>query len=55
MKTLRQVFGWMLVGAALIAAGCTFFPHVDLGVDFDYYGGKFHVRPNASVGITGRP
>lgn len=43
----------LVVTSALTA--CTLTPGVDIGVDFDYYGGKFHVRPNASIGLHGRP
>lgn len=35
--------------------GCTITPGLNVGVSLDYYGGSFHVRPNASVGVYGRP
>jgi hypothetical protein len=45
----------VLVAGGVALTGCTITPGIDLGLDFDYYGGKFHVSPNASVGIHGRP
>lgn len=56
MKTAKQwLLGLVLAAAVLGTVACQVFPHVDLGIDVDYYNGDFHVRPNASVGITGRP
>jgi hypothetical protein len=46
---------WLLLLAGLALVGCTLTPHINMGVDFDYYGGKFHARPNANIGVYGRP
>jgi hypothetical protein len=57
MKNIQRTLIWFLLmaGSGLFLAGCTITPGIDVGLDFDYYGGKFHVTPNASVGIHGRP
>ena len=56
MRIRRMILTWFVAIAFLgVIAGCTLSPSIDMGVDFDYYGGKFHVRPNASIGVTGRP
>lgn len=43
-----------LLGLALLT-GCTIRPHASVGLDVNYYGGKFHVDPNVHVGVTGYP
>ena len=56
MKHLKRIYSLVLLAAGLmLMSGCTITPGIDVGLDFDYYGGKFHVRPTASVGIHGRP
>lgn len=58
MNRKRMLRHCLLVPALFAAAlltGCTLTPGVSLGLDVDYYGGKFHVNPAAHVGITGRP
>ena len=45
----------MLAGGLLTGSGCTITPSMGIGIDFDYYGGKFHARPTANIGITGHP
>jgi hypothetical protein len=45
----------LFVGGLTALTGCTITPGIGIGVDFDYYGGKFHVRPTANIGITGHP
>jgi len=56
MNHLKRFFVCMiLVAGFMVMSGCTITPGIDVGLDFDYYGGKFHVRPTASVGIHGRP
>ncbi len=47
---------WFLLAAFLtLGSACTLTPHANVGVSMDYYGGKFHVRPTANVGVSGRP
>jgi hypothetical protein len=55
MKSMKLLLTGVLIGFAVVLAGCTIYPSMDLGIDFDYEGGEFHARPNANVGITGRP
>ncbi len=43
------------LGCFLCLVACRVTPHADVGLDVDYYNGGFHVNPNASVGISGRP
>ncbi|GEM_PF-3884244 len=45
----------LLLGLPLLWAGCSVTPNANVGLDLDYYNGKFHVRPTASIGVTGRP
>jgi hypothetical protein len=52
-RSWRWFFLVMLVAAGVSA--CTVTPGLSVGLDVDYYGGKFHVSPAAHVGITGRP
>lgn len=48
--------GLMAVLAAVsLFVGCTITPGVNVGLSLDYYGGSFHLRPNASVGVYGHP
>ncbi len=48
--------GWaLLAGAVLLSSACSVSPHANMGLDVDYYNGSFHVRPEAHVGIYGRP
>jgi len=49
------LFAILLSGGLLTLTGCTFTPSMGIGIDFDYYGGKFHARPTANIGITGHP
>ena len=53
----RRLILWALLTglAAATLVGCTVTPGMNLGVDFDYYGGKFHARPTAGVNLYGRP
>jgi hypothetical protein len=56
MNHLKLLFKRVVLAAGFVLMpGCTITPGIDVGLDFDYYGGKFHVRPTASVGIHGRP
>ena len=43
-----------LVSIVLLSS-CTIRPHASVGLDVNYYGGKFHVDPNVHVGVTGYP
>jgi len=55
-KTLSSIaITLFLLTGLLMIAGCTITPSLGIGVDFDYYGGKFHARPTANIGITGHP
>ncbi len=38
---------------SLLFSGCSVTKYANVGLDLDYYGGEFHVRPNASVGVSG--
>ena len=56
MKKAMLILWTALSLAGLLGlTGCSITPGVDMGIDFDYYGGKFHARPTASVGLHGRP
>jgi hypothetical protein len=56
MNTFKRFLCLVVLAAGcVVLTGCTITPGIDLGLDFDYYGGKFHVSPSASVGIHGRP
>ncbi len=56
---MKRVSSWrwliLAIGMAASAVACTITPGLSVGLDVDYYGGKFHVSPAAHVGITGRP
>jgi hypothetical protein len=55
-KTLSFLLVAIFMSGGLLALiGCTISPSMGIGIDFDYYGGKFHARPTANIGITGRP
>ncbi|GAB3093693.1 hypothetical protein G8770_22610 [Aestuariicella hydrocarbonica] len=51
----RTVLLALGLGALLLLSGCSVTPHANLGLDVNYYNGGFHVRPEAHVGISGRP
>ncbi len=56
---MKMVLSWRWLILAMLmavsAVACTITPGLSVGLDVDYYGGKFHVSPAAHVGITGRP
>lgn len=54
-RVVTVVAGLLLLTGLVFCQGCTVTPGIDLGINFDYYGGQFHVRPNASIGVHGRP
>ncbi|MGE9291649.1 MAG: hypothetical protein ACQKBT_11695 [Puniceicoccales bacterium] len=39
----------------LAVSGCKLSRYGKVGLDLNYYGGEFHVNPNASIGVTGHP
>ncbi len=45
----------VILASLALSFGCTITPGIGIGIDFDYYGGKFHARPSVNVGITGHP
>lgn len=56
MKSFRRILLLLLASLGLaLTTGCTIRPHANVGLDLNYYGGKFHLDPNVSVGITGYP
>jgi hypothetical protein len=56
MKKTFIAFVMLVLGTmCLLSSGCTITPGVNVGLSLDYYGGSFHVRPNASIGIYGHP
>jgi hypothetical protein len=47
---------WLVLGTLFIlSTACSLTPHANIGLNLDYYGGEFHVRPSAQVGVYGRP
>ncbi len=56
MKSFTRILILLLtlLGLGLLTS-CTIRPHANVGLDLNYYGGKFHLDPNVSVGITGYP
>lgn len=55
MKT-TLLLKWLILGAfLLLGSACTLTPHANVGLSMDYYNGGFHVRPNANIGVSGRP
>ncbi|MDF3129399.1 hypothetical protein P0Y35_09350 [Kiritimatiellaeota bacterium B1221] len=55
MKKSRLI-KWLILAAFLtLGSACTLTPHANVGLNMDYYGGSFHVRPTAEVGVSGRP
>ena len=47
---------WVLLAAFLLfGSACNLTPRANMGLDVDYYGGSFHVRPSAEIGVYGRP
>lgn len=46
----------ILLGSLLVfSAACSLTPHANVGLNLDYYGGGFHLRPSAEIGVYGRP
>lgn len=54
---MKRVFKFILLlaacGSLLLLTGCEATKYGKVGLDLDYYGGEFHLRPNASIGVTG--
>lgn len=55
MKKSRLIIWLLLAGVFMLGSACTLTPHANVGLNLDYYGGEFHVRPSAEIGIHGRP
>ncbi|MEM6674200.1 MAG: hypothetical protein AAF726_15250 [Planctomycetota bacterium] len=53
-KALLALLGWsaLLVGVSSLSSCGS--PHYGMGVNLDYRNGKFHVRPEAHIGFSGR-
>lgn len=51
---MRIRFVWVIL-TFLLLAGCTLTPHANVGVDLRFSDGKLKLRPEAHVGVYGRP
>ncbi len=51
-----NLLAWVLLAVfLLLGSACNLTPRANMGLNVDYYGGSFHVRPSAEIGVYGRP
>lgn len=55
MKRSRLIWMLLLLTLGSLLTSCTLTPHANVGVDFHMSNGKIKARPNAEVGVYGRP